>query len=118
MIPDVIIAHGTATVSNDEVEDSVFSTAFPNGVPVTCTKWSIGHTLGASAAMDIIAGCMMLKHRAVFGIATTSRLDPSFKSTYLIHGSDRKFSPQNILISSLGFGGVHGAVFLKGPTIE
>ncbi|MEQ1878116.1 MAG: beta-ketoacyl synthase N-terminal-like domain-containing protein [Bdellovibrionia bacterium] len=112
--PDLIIAHGTATPANDQIEDRVFGELYK--APITSTKWSIGHTLGASGAMDMIAACEVIKRETVFTLANTTEVDPTFKSEILSKGPARKFSGANILVSSLGFGGTHGAALLKRRT--
>jgi len=121
-VPDLIIAHGTGTVINDQVEDDVMTALFgEHKIPVTGTKWSIGHTLGASAAMDVIAGCEVLRTQSAFRIANTQEVDPQLRGNYLSANADLAdpFHAERILISSLGFGGVHAAMMLrKSPVTE
>jgi len=115
-IPDLIIAHGTATPINDLAEDQVFISLFPDGnVPVTGTKGSIGHTLAASGAMDFIAACRALEEQMAFPITNTRKVDPAFGSRYLISqdGEDHVFPLKTVMVSSLGFGGVHSAACLR-----
>ncbi len=45
--------HATATPKNDEMESRAMAQVFPNGVPCSGTKPLTGHTLGASAAMEL-----------------------------------------------------------------
>lgn len=104
--PDVLLAHGTGTEINDATEDLAFSRLFPEGTPpVTGSKWCIGHTLGASAAIDVILACEMICRQEVFGLATTKEIDPSFKGNYL--RESRRGPVRKVQISSLGFGGAH-----------
>lgn len=110
--PDLILAHGTATIANDETEDRVFSEVFPSAL-ITSTKWSVGHTLGASGALDVIAACEIFRQKIAFTLGNTTEADPSFKSKYLIKGEPLRFNGKNILISSLGFGGIHAAAILR-----
>ncbi|MBC7691976.1 MAG: hypothetical protein H7222_09410 [Methylotenera sp.] len=73
---DLVIAHGTGTQINEVAENQVFQTFFPEGLtPITGTKWSIGHTLAASGAMDFIAGCYALRTQRVFKMANTHEVD-------------------------------------------
>jgi 3-oxoacyl-[acyl-carrier-protein] synthase-1 len=113
--PDLIVAHGTGTVANDEVEDHVFHRLFENKkIPVTSTKWSVGHTLGVSGAIDLIAACEILKKQMTFKIANTFLIDPKFKNTYLHRDQElTPFKIRSIMVSSLGFGGVHGSFLLS-----
>src|SRR5690606_38448629 len=64
--PDLIIAHATGTPANDVVEDHVYGSLFGTSVPVTCTKWSVGHGLGASGGIDVVAGLETLLQQQVF----------------------------------------------------
>ena len=113
--PDFVIAHGTGTQLNDSAEDRVFAGFFnrsaPKKVPVTGTKWAIGHTLGASGAMDLIAACEMIRRQEVFRLATTETVDPGFGAHYLDRFAETSlpFETKRGWITSLGFGGIHAA---------
>lgn len=115
--PDLIIAHGTGTRVNDQTEDRVYSDLFPDAPPlITGTKWCVGHTLGASGLIDVIAACMALKTKSVFRLATTAAADPTFLGRYLTaESSDAPSAWRRALVSSLGFGGVHAAVLIENP---
>lgn len=104
--PDMIIAHGTGTEINDATEDLAFSKLFPEGTPpITGSKWCVGHTLGASAAIDVILACEMICRQETFGLATTLEIDPNFKGHY--QTKSKQMPIQSVQISSLGFGGAH-----------
>ncbi len=113
--PDLVIAHGTGTKFNDSAEEQAL-TQFLTSIdqkdtPITNTKWSIGHTLGASGLIDVIAACEILKTQKAFRIQNTPAKEAGFSGNYLTAQSDvekyRKF--RQILVTSLGFGGVHAA---------
>lgn len=117
--PDLIIAHGTGTTINDMVEDRVFSrlaVEWKTKPLVTNVKWSIGHSLGTSGAMDLIAACEVLKSSRVFSIATTRAIDPIFEGNYLTKGKTTDRDIRRVLISSLGFGGTYGALQIESGT--
>lgn len=104
--PDMIIAHGTGTEINDATEDLAFSKLFPDGTPpITGSKWCVGHTLGASAAIDVILACEMICRQESFVLATTKEIDPAFTGNYRLKGG--ALPVRNVLVSSLGFGGAH-----------
>lgn len=113
--PDFVIAHGTGTQLNDSAEDRVFEGFFgrsaPRKAPVTGTKWAIGHTLGASGAMDLIAACEVIRRQEVFRLATTETVDPGFGAHYLgrFEETSLSFEAKRGWITSLGFGGIHAA---------
>ncbi len=76
-------------------------------------KWCVGHSLGASGLIDLIAAVEVLKRQMVFKIATTD-----FKNSILPHAfstesnAKREGSPrlESAFVTSLGFGGVHAAL--------
>jgi 3-oxoacyl-[acyl-carrier-protein] synthase-1 len=106
---DLVIAHGTATAANDAAEDCALAEFFEGDTPpVTATKWSIGHSLGASGLVDAIAACEAIRHRHAFPLGNTEVIDPSFRAQYLVGRSVS--SPRDVLVTSLGFGGVHAAI--------
>lgn len=112
--PDLIIAHATGTPANDCVEDRVYGSIFGDSVPVTCIKWSIGHGLGASGAMDLIAALEVLEHQKVFAIENTAAVEPGFTARYLVKGSSKDQGAVNrIMTTTMGFGGMHGALIVQ-----
>ena len=116
-VPDIIIAHGTGTIANDIIEDTVISALFSNKDHrpyVTGTKWCIGHTLGASGCMDLIAACKILSNQICFGIANSNNLDHSMKANYIIGNSQLKpaYKISSVLVNSLGFGGYHASMMV------
>jgi 3-oxoacyl-[acyl-carrier-protein] synthase I len=115
--PDLVIAHGTSTQANDVTEDKVFKSLFEGSEKkprITGTKWSVGHTLGTAGLLDVIAACEVLKSQKVFALRTTDGIDPAFEGSYLLaselQNSDRPL--KSILVTSLGFGGVHAAALV------
>jgi 3-oxoacyl-[acyl-carrier-protein] synthase-1 len=116
--PEVIIAHGTATTLNDPAEDQAFYGLFGSGESspvITASKWCIGHTLGASGALDLIVACEVLKRQRVFSIANTRDVDSQFQSRYLAQGSSFVLPEaiSKVLVTSLGFGGVNAAAMVE-----
>lgn len=51
---DFLSAHGTATLYNDEMESIAFSRAALSHVPTHSLKGFFGHTLGASALLELV----------------------------------------------------------------
>jgi hypothetical protein len=114
---DLIIAHGTATMINDETEDLAYSALFGDSVfkPfLTGSKWRVGHTLGASGAVDTILACEALKRNRSFALEASREIDPALKCRYLGPGMESG-NLHRILVSSLGFGGMHAAAVLEPP---
>jgi 3-oxoacyl-[acyl-carrier-protein] synthase-1 len=110
--PDLVIAHGTATRANDVVEDRVYSELWARPW-VVGTKWSVGHTLGASGLVDVIVAAETIRRRRAFVLASTEVVDPEFRGRYLKVGDEntaQSLTPRHVAVASLGFGGAHGVV--------
>ncbi|WP_428423101.1 beta-ketoacyl-[acyl-carrier-protein] synthase family protein [Methylibium sp.] len=59
-------AHGTATATGDPVEVASLQEVFGGAVPWTSsTKALHGHTMGASGALELVAGVLALQHREI-----------------------------------------------------
>jgi 3-oxoacyl-(acyl-carrier-protein) synthase len=115
----VVIAHGTGTEANDAVEDTVFDAVLAPGVVVTGTKWCVGHTLGASGAVDLIAACELLRRQRPFALHTTEVVDRRFRASYLTRarlealGGRFPRGLERVLVTSVGFGGMHAAAVVE-----
>jgi len=112
--PSFVIAHGTGTQLNDSTEDFVFHALYAEErakPQITGSKWSVGHTLGVSAALDLIAAAEALETSQTFALPFLKTLDAKFKGDYLIKAGD--LHGDSVLVSSLGFGGVHAGLLLE-----
>ena len=105
--PGGVIAHGTATPANDRAEDQAFTATLPHRPGVTGTKGSVGHTLGASGLVDLVAACEWLGGAGGFPLTGCSTPDPAFRSRFLLHAEPARV--RSLLVTALGFGGVHAA---------
>lgn len=114
--PDAVIAHATGTPANDAMENEVYARLFAGDVEITGSKWCVGHTLGASGAVDIIAAAECLARREIFAIGNTTTIDEKFRGRYLVRGTGgARPSLRRILVASAGFGGMHGTALLERP---
>lgn len=111
--PDLILAHGTGTQLNDEIEDQIFFGEYASRPAVTGSKWSIGHSLGASGAVDLILASESIRRQTTFRLGNTEQADPKFRCRYLTKNSDVNVQPSRVLISSLGFGGIHAVTMVE-----
>lgn len=115
--PDFAIAHGTATFLNDQVEDRALSAAqefFERNFFITGTKWSVGHTLGASGSVDLIAALMSLSKQKVFSLNAVDEEKNGQDFLAKNYAYVSKSRPLNsALITSLGFGGTNGALMIR-----
>ncbi len=105
---DYIHAHGTATQLNDQMESMVIQRLFPQGVAVSSTKGSTGHTLGASGALGVAFSLMALKHQILPPCVGFQQ--PEFDLDIVTAARLSKI--RQILCLSFGFGGQNAAIAL------
>jgi 3-oxoacyl-[acyl-carrier-protein] synthase II len=63
---DYINAHGTATIHGDQVEAEAVREVFGDAVPLSSLKGYIGHTLGASGALELIVSLAMMEKGVIY----------------------------------------------------
>ncbi|MCX5714315.1 MAG: beta-ketoacyl-[acyl-carrier-protein] synthase family protein, partial [Candidatus Omnitrophica bacterium] len=63
---DYINAHATATIQGDKEEAAAIRQIFGDTVAVSSLKGNIGHTLGASGAIELIASLMMMEKGVIY----------------------------------------------------
>ena len=112
---DFVSAHGTATPLNDRIETAVLKRALgrrAHEMPVNSIKGSLGHTMGAAAALEAFM-CLLSAQRGL--IPPTLHLeepDPECDLDY-VPGRARPGRPRVMLSTSLGFGGCNAALVLE-----
>lgn len=111
---DYINAHGTGTPLNDSAEAAAiqrWAGARVATLPVSSTKASIGHTLGAAGAIESIVSLMALNEGWLppeMGIETP---DPACSFPLVRKPAD---APLKIVLSnSFGFGGVNATLLFR-----
>nr|WP_255431323.1 beta-ketoacyl synthase N-terminal-like domain-containing protein [Streptacidiphilus sp. PB12-B1b] len=103
----VVCAHATGTAANDAVEAASLHRVFAAGSadPVVFgTKGALGHSLGATGAIEGIATILALRDRRVPPIAGLRSPQPGFRLR-LADSSRQQVDPGAGLSVTLGFGG-------------
>ncbi len=104
-------AHGTGTPANDAAEARVLAELFPSGPRVNSTKSLLGHTLGASGAIEAVVAALTLRD----GVAHPSRnlIDPEFPLAFVRQAEpvDARYA----ISESFAFGGQNAALALAAP---
>ncbi|HMG11467.1 MAG TPA: beta-ketoacyl synthase N-terminal-like domain-containing protein, partial [Mucilaginibacter sp.] len=107
---DLISAHGTATIYNDEMEAKAITLAGLQAVPVNSLKGFYGHTLGASGLIEAIISAQSLKQNLIIptkGFKEQGDANPINVCSQLIS----KQLNSCLKIAS-GFGGGNAAIIL------
>jgi 3-oxoacyl-[acyl-carrier-protein] synthase II len=111
---DYINAHGTGTVLNDSAEALAISRwAGPRTatLPVSSTKASIGHLLGAAGAVEAVICLMALREQWLPVQAAFATPDPACNFPIVRQPRDARV---NVALSnSFGFGGVNATLILR-----
>ncbi|HAC66130.1 MAG TPA: beta-ketoacyl-ACP synthase [Cyanothece sp. UBA12306] len=106
---DYIQPHGTSTLFNDHREASLIQSLFPSDIPVSSTKGSTGHTLGASGAIAVAITLMALRYQEL--PPCVGLKNPEFELNFLIESY--KAQIKKILCLGFGFGGQNAAITLS-----
>lgn len=100
-------AHATATLHGDEIEAIVMNKVYGPDVPVSSIKGHLGHTMGASGAIEAIATLLMMREGFIAPTLNLKRPDPTLSPLKHVVGEswDKRI---NIGVSNnFAFGGVN-----------
>jgi 3-oxoacyl-[acyl-carrier-protein] synthase II len=111
---DYVKAHGTATAANDVTETRALKLVFgeQTRIPVSSVKSMIGHTLGASGAVEAVAAVLALAGGFLPPTLHLEHSDPECDLDYVAHTS-RPRELQVALANAFGFGGNNAAVLFR-----
>lgn len=104
---DYVNAHGTSTQLGDEAETTALKIVFKDHakkLAVSSTKSMIGHTLGASGGIELIACALSIKNGVVHPTINFNTPDPKCDLDY-VPNSARKMKVRYVVSNSFGFGG-------------
>ncbi len=112
---DYINAHGTSTPTNDRIETLAIKNLFEEqayNIPISSTKSMVGHSLGASGALEIIACIQSTIHDEIHPTINLENPDPECDLNY-VPGKKLKKKVDVALSNSFGFGGQNACVVIK-----
>ena len=109
---DYISAHATATAHGDVEEAKALKKIFGDAVPVSSLKGHMGHTLGASGAIELIASLEMMKRGVVYPTLNLKNIDPECEGIQHVQ-EDMHRDVQTIVKNSFAFGGINAALVCR-----
>jgi 3-oxoacyl-[acyl-carrier-protein] synthase II len=107
-------AHGTGTVLNDGAEAHAINRwagSHAPALPVSSTKASIGHLLGAAGAVEAAVCLMALRGQWLPPTSTLQRPDPIARFPVVRAPAEAQF--EYALTNSFGFGGANASLILR-----
>ena len=109
-----ISAHGTATRHGDEVEAKAIAEVFGDGVPVSSLKGYIGHTLGASGALELIASLAMMREGVIYPTLNLDTVDEACRGIHHVREPLRR-DVKTVMKNCFAFGGINAALVCRRP---
>ena len=107
---DYVNLHGTATRANDASEDQAVFALFGGQTPVSSTKGSTGHLLGAAGITEAIIAMLAIRSDLLPGGVHTQCVDPALRCNFLLE--NRHARVRRVLSNSFGFGGSNCSLVL------
>jgi len=112
-----INAHGTGTVLNDIAESAAIRSVFGEHaykIPVSSTKGCLGHSLGATGAIELIVCCKTITESVIAPTINLDNPDPRCDLEMDFVPKQARHAKVDVALSnSLGFGG-HNASLVVG----
>lgn len=106
---DYINTHGTGTILNDEVETKIIEEIFGNRILINSTKSLIGHTLGASGAIEAIVTALSIKNKKTH---ICKNLENPIRNLNFVT-KVKEYPIKTAISQSFGFGGHNSAIALR-----
>jgi len=111
---DYVNAHATATLQGDAEEAKAVEFVFGNSVPVSSLKGYIGHTLGASGSIELIASLAMMEHNLIYPTRNLENVATDCE------GIDHVMTPRaadiEVLVKNcFAFGGINASLVCRKP---
>ncbi len=111
---DYINAHATATIQGDKEEAAAIRQIFGAKTPLSSLKGNIGHTLGASGAIELIASLIMMEKGLIFPTLNLKEPDPECAG--INHVMQPLAKKINLLLKNcFAFGGINASLICKKP---
>ncbi|NBE96267.1 3-oxoacyl-ACP synthase [Nonomuraea sp. KC401] len=115
---DYVCGHGTGTPANDAMERKVMRTVFGERapqVPISSVKSFVGHTLGASGAIEALAGVLALGEDMVPPTAGFDQADIDAADLDFVPNLPRPAPVDVVVSNNYAFGGNNVSVVLRKP---
>jgi 3-oxoacyl-[acyl-carrier-protein] synthase II len=110
---DYVNAHATATMQGDKEEAEAIAEVFGAKVPVSSLKGYIGHTLGASAAIELAASFAGMRKGLLYPTLNLQNVSPECQGVGHIMGGALKREARVVVKNSFAFGGISAVLVCR-----
>jgi 3-oxoacyl-[acyl-carrier-protein] synthase II len=109
---DYVSAHATATLQGDQAEAAAIGDVFGDKVPVSSLKGYIGHTLGASGAIELAASLEMIAQSIIYPTLNLDNIDP--QCNQITHVMEPLEKAIHVVVKNcFAFGGINAALIVR-----
>ena len=109
---DYVSAHATATIQGDQEEAEAIREVFGATVPVSSLKGYIGHTLGASGAIELAASLSMMQQGVIYPTLNLENVSPECEGIQHVMEPLKK-QVRTVLKNGFAFGGINAALVYR-----
>jgi 3-oxoacyl-[acyl-carrier-protein] synthase II len=109
---DYVSAHATATIQGDQEEAEAIRDVFGSIVPVSSLKGYIGHTLGASGAIELAASLSMMEQGVIYPTLNLDTVSPECEGIHHVMQPLKK-QITTVLKNGFAFGGINAALVCR-----
>lgn len=112
---DYVNAHATATLQGDKEEAEAICEVFGDSVPVSSLKGYLGHTLGASAAIELAASLAGMRKDLLYPTLNLENISPECQGLHHIIGAPERRTARVVVKNSFAFGGISAVLVCRMP---
>ncbi len=110
---DYVSAHATSTVAGDSAEAAALSAVFGNRTPTASMKGHLGHTLGASGALELAALLEMTRRREMLPTLNLARPGAGCETLALPRELRTGVVVRTVAKVAVAFGGVNTVLMVN-----
>ncbi|MDO3383474.1 beta-ketoacyl-ACP synthase [Gilvimarinus algae] len=110
---DYVNAHGTATRWGDLAESEATYRVFGDSVPVSTLKGHLGHTLGASGAIEAWASIHMMNDQLLLPTLNLANVDEQCASLNYLRGQVQARASNIVMSNNFAFGGINTSLIFR-----
>lgn len=112
---DYLNPHATSTPLGDKVETEAIKAVFGDhaaGMPISATKSLIGHSIGASGAIGLVATLLSVRDNKIHPTINLETPDPDCDLDY-VPNTAREHTVNTAMVNAFGFGGNNASLLVR-----